>query len=289
MSQKKIKRERREKKIPDSLKGPAAVRDGEEEAFGIRRILKENWKFLLAMCVGVVLLYINGMNGDFVSDDYATIPQNPLVGDIKYSLLNKDTRNLVILSNAFIAALFGIINTFPFHFYSLLVYIVVCGVVFVFIYQLMGKNVAMMATAIFAVHPIHVEAITWISGKPYLLSTLFLLLTLINLKALLSTGKKKYLLMVVLMFFLAYKAEGARCLTIFFLAPLLFIYQGVRGVKISLKRLVLSAVVVALTVVVIIWPRIITRVNVVNSGYNATAGLFYNNTQHLWLNIYSYC
>ena len=70
MSQKTLKKLRRLENVSST---PGMV---SEPVKGIWQIIKENWKFLLILCVGIVVLYFNGMHGDFVSDDYASIPDN---------------------------------------------------------------------------------------------------------------------------------------------------------------------------------------------------------------------
>ncbi len=75
MSQKKLKEIRR-------LEG-LGVRKEPEFVFGVRQVLRANWKFLTILILGIVVLYFNSLWGAFVSDDYATIPQNPQVTSIK--------------------------------------------------------------------------------------------------------------------------------------------------------------------------------------------------------------
>jgi len=271
MSQRKLKKQRKE--IENKV--VSEIETGQPNE-GIRTIIRKNWIFLVVIVVGTILLYLNGMHGDFVSDDYATIPQNPNVADIKYNIVTVDSRNLVNWSNTLVASIFGVGSPVPFHVYSLLIYVLICGLVFIFGYQLMGRTVAMISTVIFCVHPIHVEAVSWISGKPYTLSTFFILSILILLKALMDTGKRKYLIAMVFCLLMAYKAEGARSLTIFFLVPLLLIYRGTKGVKFDFRKILLFAGILAPIILLLIWSRIMTRVGVVNSGYNSSESIFYN-------------
>ena len=62
-------------------------------------IIKQNWKFLLLMSLLAVALYANAMGGDFVSDDYATIPQNPQIGDFKYTMTYPTLGNSMMITN----------------------------------------------------------------------------------------------------------------------------------------------------------------------------------------------
>ncbi|MFA5750430.1 MAG: hypothetical protein WC895_04365, partial [Candidatus Shapirobacteria bacterium] len=81
------------------------------EFFGFRQILKENWKFLVILLLGVVILWFNAMGGNFVSDDYATIPQNPLIMSFKHGLSGW----MGGLINWFLAVTFGIGSSIPYH------------------------------------------------------------------------------------------------------------------------------------------------------------------------------
>ena len=49
-------------------------------------ILKKYKVFLLIACGLAVLLYANAMGGAFVSDDYATLPQNQQLGNFAFNI-----------------------------------------------------------------------------------------------------------------------------------------------------------------------------------------------------------
>ena len=69
MSQKRL-RKNRNKKLDTRILLP-----------GVVEIITNNWVFLLLTCLVSLVLYANALNGAFVSDDYATVPNNPLIGD----------------------------------------------------------------------------------------------------------------------------------------------------------------------------------------------------------------
>ena len=81
MSQKKLKKLRKETLV---------VEKKEEQKIpvflGFRQILKENWKFLLILIIGIFGLYFNSLNGAFVSDDYATVTQDPNISNLGINL-----------------------------------------------------------------------------------------------------------------------------------------------------------------------------------------------------------
>ena len=77
------------------------------------------------------------------------------------------------------AALFGI-NSAAFHATSLLLHCLNVSLLFVFLTRMTNAVVASGITAIlFAIHPLHVEPVVWISGRREVLGTLVLLLSLL--------------------------------------------------------------------------------------------------------------
>ncbi len=147
MSQKKLKKMRR-------LEAVSLVSNVVSEPVkGIRQIIKENWKFLLVLCIGIFVLYLNGMHGDFVSDDYASITDNPNI-----TKLNNGLSGLITgMSNWFLAVVFGIKSSIPFHLLNLLMYLIICVFAFIFLYLVFDKKTAILSTILFAVLPIHLD------------------------------------------------------------------------------------------------------------------------------------
>lgn len=272
MSQRKLKKQKR--LVENLVESNAEVLEVPSvEELGIIKIIKKNWLFLVLLLIGVIAVYFNGLNGAFVSDDYATIPNNP---DIMNIFNNSGYEpNLVTIANSVIANLFGIENPIPFHVLSLSIYLVICVLIFVFIYLLFEKYVAYFTSLLFAFLPIHVEAVSWISGKPYIFSTMFMMVALCCFLLLLKTKQKKYLWMLI-----GAEIVAAFCAKVLFLSFFLIIigyiltYGKKYGVKIGKFLLIMLGLFVL--AFVILWPSISQRVNVVNSGYNSSDSIFYN-------------
>lgn len=267
MSQKKLKKIRKEQ----------TVASGEnkilEKVSGIREILKNNWKFLLLLCIGVIGLYFNALRGDFVSDDYATIPQNPEIMSFKNAL----TMYAPGVSNWTIATIFGIDSSVPFHVLSLTLYLISCILVFIFCYLLFDKKTAILTTILFAVLPIHVEGVSWISGKPYLFNTVTVLFSLILFVLYLKSGYKKYLWTFLFSLIIAFLGERVRSLALILIIPVLVIvYHKNFKVKINFKKVITISILSLIAVAIILWPMIQKRIGDVNSGVNASDSVFYN-------------
>jgi tetratricopeptide (TPR) repeat protein len=145
--------------------------------------------FLLA-----VLPYLGVLRNDFACayDDKAQILDNPYVHNFHHlwevlttpvwahlaaqplSPYYRPVSHLVFLV---CFQLFGP-SAFGFHLSSLLLNAAVVGVVFVLAKQLFGDGVpALAAAGLFALHPVHVEVVAWISAMMDLELTLFYLLT----------------------------------------------------------------------------------------------------------------
>ncbi len=271
MSQKRIKALRSNK-----AENKAAGKDwvaGTGSNFSYRRSIKANWKFLLSVSVGIVLIFFNALNGDFVSDDYATIPHNPLVANLGVGFKGLNSTNIV---KSLIAFVLGV-KEFYYHLTSVVFFIVICWLAFLAIEKLFGNRwLSRLTVLIFAVMPIHVEAVSWISGLPYLFIAFYSLLVLLMMIEFLEKGNTKWLAGAVITFFLAFRADVPRIFAVF---PLIFLYiiaWGNQEVKRRFWKILPYLLVVAVVGVIWGWQKITQRVNVVNSGYNSSESIFYD-------------
>jgi len=267
MSQKRLKRLRKEAEVLGGQKMEVKVS-------GIREILRKNWKFLLILCLGVVAVYFNSLWGAFVSDDYATIPQNPQIMSFKAGVPGLMTG----LINWFLAITFGVGNPIAFHIMNLILYILILLIGFVCLKLLFDDGVIpCLAILIFAFLPIHVEAVSWISGKPYLLNALFVLLSMSLFILYSKTEKKKYLYYFIISLFLAFAAEKVRSLALVIL--LIFYWMAFDNKlkkKVNIGKVLLVFGAIAAFGLIILGPSISERINSVNSGVNVSDSIFYN-------------
>lgn len=267
MSQKKIKKLRKQEVAIEIKK------ENVESIIGIREIIRKNWKFLATLLIGVFLLYANSLNGDFVSDDYASIPQETHITDFGYMA----KRLITSLSNWVVAVTFGIVNTMPYHLLNLLTYLFICVFAFIFLSLITNQTTARWTTVLFVVLPIHVEAVSWISGKPYLFSAFFILLSLIFFIMFIKTKNKKYFWVFLVLLPLTFIAERVRSIALLLLSGLYLLVYGQKYVD---KKKIWSFFYIALGLLVlavlILSPLIMDRIQGVNSGYNASESIFYN-------------
>ncbi|KKP22497.1 MAG: hypothetical protein UR11_C0003G0002 [Candidatus Woesebacteria bacterium GW2011_GWC1_30_29] len=269
MSQKKKKLERKIKKIEVNK---AKIEFGDYELIDFLGVVKKHWIFLVILLIGTFILFANGLNANFVSDDYATIPQNPNILDLGVAF---KIFNPVDISNSIIANIFGI-SPLPFHLYSLFLYFIFLIIAFVILESLFGEMVAKFSMVIFAVLPIHVEAVTWISGKPYLFIGITVLASFLAYINYLKTNNLKYLFYSLLFFLIGFLTDRPRPFSVFLVAGLYLLYMNRREYWDRTKKLLPLIVAMSVLFLVIAWPYISSRINVVNSGYNVSESVFYN-------------
>jgi protein O-mannosyl-transferase len=141
---------------------------------------------MLCAAVGI-LVYINSLSGSFVYDDLVYVQRNPQIrsiGSVSFfspfsSYAPGLYRPMTNLSYAIDYSVFEL-NPFGYHVSNVLLHAVASGLVFVVLFLLVGNFFAAIASGIlFASHPIHTEAVSWVSGRSEILACIFVLLSFI--------------------------------------------------------------------------------------------------------------
>lgn len=132
-------------------------------------------KNFLMLTIGLTaLVYLNSLNNAFVSDDITGILQNPNLGNLWISI---KSLNLLGLLRGFLFHFFGR-TPWPFHLLNLGFHIGATVMVYFVLIKLTGRDrLSRFAALLFGFHPIHTEAITWISGGGYPFYAFFFLLS----------------------------------------------------------------------------------------------------------------
>jgi len=100
------------------------------------------------------------------------------------------------------ASLFGI-NPIAFHATNLGLHVVNVLLVFLLLGRLTGSpGKSFAVAALFAVHPLHVESVAWVSERKDVLSTFWLLLTLLAYERYAALGRRRWYLAVLICFLL---------------------------------------------------------------------------------------
>lgn len=140
----------------------------------------------------ILLTYWNGLQGEFVYDDTRQIVENVYIQQrpLYLKALTSDVwmfksdvagvvsnyyRPVFVLSLIINHELFGL-NPLGWHIVNLLLHGIAVILVFFLLLRLQLHRVASaLITWIFAVHPVHVESVTWVAGATDLLMAVFLL------------------------------------------------------------------------------------------------------------------
>lgn len=154
------------------------------------------WGHLLILIAVSVAVYYNSINNGFVGDDIAFVKDNASIRSLSnipsffYSprtLAAYDIdwgtyiyRPLRTISYALDFAVYGK-NAWGFHLTNLILHIIVSATVYFVTLALFDISaVALIAGVVFAIHPVHVEAVSWISSRADLIGLIFLNLSLLS-------------------------------------------------------------------------------------------------------------
>jgi tetratricopeptide (TPR) repeat protein len=156
--------------------------------------LSQAWLLPLALVVVILLLFSNSLGREFIWDDAALIQQNYLIHDLDNlpQLFTRDFwafapgagkghdlyRPLVSLSYLIDLRLWG--NRPPYyHLANLLFHILSSVLVYFILRAILDKEwPAWLGALLFAIHPIHTESVSWISGRTDVICGFFFFLAL---------------------------------------------------------------------------------------------------------------
>jgi len=134
-----------------------------------------------------------------------------------------------------------------------------------------------LATLIYTVMPIHVEGITWISGKPYTYHTLFVLWAMMLSLLYLKTHKSYYFKFLIFLLPWVFFADKVRSFSYITLMGLVLIsFKDQFKLNVNWKKIFAFITPMIVVGLIYLWPHIMERINVVNTGYNTTDSIFYN-------------
>ncbi len=189
-----------------------------------------------------VAVYFNSLSNDFVYDDKFQVLENRWIKDIKYipdiffknvwgfraeSAITNYYRPLMHIIYMFNYYVFGL-RPWGFHLVNILFHAGVSVLVFIVTLRLLDEsqpsasnaNVipSFVAALLFATHPIHTEAVTWIAGLPDLSFTFFYLLSFYLYIRSGRGFKSSYFLSVASFFLAAFCKEPALTLPVILIA-----------------------------------------------------------------------
>ncbi|MFN7970751.1 MAG: hypothetical protein U0166_00110 [Acidobacteriota bacterium] len=145
-----------------------------------------------------IAIHLPALRGDFVYDDRYYVVLNPSLGsvrDLPQILVHSSHHHLGLAGHwrpvAFLSWGLDMVTwgrgasgprALPFHLTSILLHALVTALLGLAARPFAGEGPATMAAALFAVHPVHVESVAWISARSEILSLLFCLLAILALR-----------------------------------------------------------------------------------------------------------
>ncbi len=173
-------------------------------------LIKKN-PVLLAILTITFIIYLSTLSNGFIEkiDDPRQISENQAVKNLSFENIKVYFSSYVIGSYQPLASLSFAIEYFYFketaavyHFTNVLLHLLCVFLVFKVLTQLFKdkKNLILFSTAIFALHPLQVETVAWISSRSTLLCSLFMLLSMYHYLRYLKIGRNKYLAYSILFF-----------------------------------------------------------------------------------------
>lgn len=143
----------------------------------------------LAIILITFLVYYNSLSNEFVFDDESVIQNNQSITstdnipkfftaeDGFHKVIGRYYRPIVSSSYAIDYSIWGL-NPYGFHLTNIIIHILSCLLLYKILSMLFWRYkyrnlFALFSTLIFAVHPVHTEAVSWISGRTDSMVTMF--------------------------------------------------------------------------------------------------------------------
>ena len=179
--------------------------------------------WLVGIVALTVVIYFNSLNNQFTNwdddkyitanNDIRTLHGDSVIYTVKKAFTTYEVGNyhpLTTLSYCFEYTLFAL-NPLPYHITNLLIHLFNTTLVFGFIWLLTRQQLVALITALlFAIHPLHVESVAWVSERKDVLYAFFYLAALCMYLLYLKADRRKYFFYATtfLLFGLALLSKG---------------------------------------------------------------------------------
>jgi len=178
--------------------------------------LKSNWYIILGLVFLVFVIYANGFNAAFVSDDINFITKNPNLGNFNTLLSWPPNRPLAFFI-IYLAHAVGGLNPIFYRLPNVFMQAGCAIAIFILISMMIDRKTAIFTSLIFAVHPILVESVTWIAGGSQAGLGLTFLLSFITY---ILSKKHKKLYILSFIFFLMSMLFSEKAVSLILVFPL---------------------------------------------------------------------
>lgn len=219
-------------------------------------LLKSQLKYYLLFAIVTTIFYYSSIDNEFSLDDTYIFQNIPMPGSSFSSIFGVFTQRFDVLDYRPIAMftfaleqyIFGEINPSISHAINIFIYFMLCCLIFYIIQRLPIKNaqsIALVATLIFIVHPVHAGTINNLKSRDGLFSMLFLLLAINSYISYENSKKVKDLVLIAVFFLLGFNSKRD-AYNLILILPILsyFIYN--KNIKKSIIYFIACIVVVAI-------------------------------------------
>ncbi|MEP7170481.1 MAG: hypothetical protein ABI855_14020, partial [Bacteroidota bacterium] len=193
-------------------------RKNTETAKKQKAVLSPNY-FLAGILIIVAFLYSNALHGDILTfDDNEYFSNYPEVTHLAWKNVKEFFTHYYVIMYQPLPVLsfasnyhFSGMNTFPLHVINLFFHLANIILVFQFIKLISGNNsIALIVAMLFGIHPMNVEAVSWISARSSSMYTFFYLFALIYYLKFIKNGQLKDIIItgVFFIFSLFSKAQA---------------------------------------------------------------------------------
>ncbi len=218
-----------------------------------------------------IIIYSNSIKNDFINtyDDKEYIIDNNFIKSVsadavktiftKYQVANYHP--LTTLSWAIEYNLFGL-NPKPYHIDNLILHLLNIILVFQLIFMLTKRNeTSIIAALLFAVHPMHVESVTWLSERKDVLYAFFYLCSVISYILFISKNKKAGFYVLSLVFYLLSAFSKSAAITLPIVLLIIDYYYSRLNIKTAIEKAPFFAISIIFGVVAMIAQRSVGAVN----------------------------
>ncbi len=231
------------KKTPAEIKKNKSART--DKHVQSKKNWRSGWMWISSILLFTFIVYYPVLKCGFTSwDDPLYVTENPLIRNFSFENILRifsfresvaaNYHPLTILSLA-IDYHFAKLNPATYHFINLLFHLFNTLLVYIFIYKLSkGKMFgALLSALIFAIHPMHVESVAWVSERKDVLYTFFFLLSMIFYLKYKESQKIRLLIFTFLLFLFSVLSKAMAVV----LPVVLILIDYYEGRKLSIKNL----------------------------------------------------
>ncbi len=222
-----------------------------------RAISGKHYLMLLGILILAGIVFSNTLNNDFILgwDDQDQVVNNPDIKDLSFESVKTIFKTFYVgmyqpittLSYALNYTVSGM-DAKVFHLTNLVIHLINILLVFVLFFNFTKKvDISLIISILFAVHPMNVETVAWISTRSNLLYALFYLASLISYVKFLET-KKKGLIILTFLFFILALLSKASALT---LPYILILFDMYKSRKFDFKNIIEKAILICISFVFI--------------------------------------